>query len=350
MTTAPDSLTHGGGYHASRRDPAPEIYRVALMFGICLLHSFEQGWHDVPPITKALRACVVGFVFISGWYGIRFRPSKLIRLYATAVACGALVFAAEAALGTVALAPTLACAKRLWVDLFGYWFLNAYALMMLLAPLVDAVLERVPPRLLPGILAPFLAATFLWAFARSAAPHELAWLIPSAEGLSANAGLTLLATYVVARLCRRLDVAARLTHRNLLLLLLPALAATLLFGNYTSPFSVAVAAGVFLLFLRVPWPDWLGRAASFLGPSMFAVYLLHTNRVGFDAIIRLEVTLIDDRGWNAWCVYPLVAALLFCATLLLDQPRRLIAHATRPLWAPLLNALDTRWAKRLPQA
>lgn len=319
------------------------------MFGICLLHSIEQGWHDIPLISKALRSCVVGFVFISGWYGIRFRPSKLIRLYATAIACGSIVFAVEVALGNIALAPTLDCAKRLWRDLFGYWFLNAYAVMMLLVPLVDAVLERVPRRLLVGILAPFFMITFLWSFALSAAPHELSWIVPNASGLGATSGLTLLATYVIARLCRSLDVAARLTRYGFLFFFLPALAATLFFGNYASPFSVIVAAGVFFLFLRVRWPDWMGRVALFLGPSMFAVYLLHTNRLGFDAIIRLEVTFIDEWGWNAWCVYPLVAAILFCTALLLDFPRRLIVCAAMPLWRPLLSTIDTHWERRFPQ-
>ena len=319
------------------------------MFGICLLHSFEQGLHFVPTATKVLLSCVIGFVFISGWYGIRFRPSKLLRLYATAIACGSIVFTVEVWLGRVALEPTVTCVKSLCGAWFNYWFLNAYAVMMLLVPVVDAAVERTPPRLLAGILVPFLAVTFIWTFVRSSTPNEWQWLIPASREQGCYTGLTLLGTYTVARLCRRFDVARRFSARMLLLLLLSAFVCTMVSNNYSSPFGLIVAALVFFLFLRVRWPDWVGRVALFLGPSMFAVYLLHTNRLGFDTIICLEGILIDEWGWNAWCVYPLVAAILFSSALLLDQPRRLIVRIAKPLWRPFLTTIDTHWEHRFPQ-
>ena len=64
-----------------------ELYRALLMFGICLLHTVSQGNGGVGSavVCSVLQACVCGFVFISGWFGIRFRPAKLVRLYGVGV-------------------------------------------------------------------------------------------------------------------------------------------------------------------------------------------------------------------------------------------------------------------------
>jgi len=45
---------------------------VMLMFGICLLHAVGFGGHGQAWVINILSSCVVGFVFISGWFGVRF--------------------------------------------------------------------------------------------------------------------------------------------------------------------------------------------------------------------------------------------------------------------------------------
>lgn len=52
------------------RNVGIEIYRVSLMFGICVLHSITQGPYNSPLGARLLLWCVTGFVFISGWFGI----------------------------------------------------------------------------------------------------------------------------------------------------------------------------------------------------------------------------------------------------------------------------------------
>lgn len=75
------------------RDTSVELYRVSLMFGICLLHSITFSDHVRPWMANVLLSCVNGFVLISGWYGMRFAPSKILRLY------GVALFAAVVAVG-----------------------------------------------------------------------------------------------------------------------------------------------------------------------------------------------------------------------------------------------------------
>lgn len=42
-----------------KRNPSIELYRIALMYGICLLHSITMGNHNVPWAANILCSCVV---------------------------------------------------------------------------------------------------------------------------------------------------------------------------------------------------------------------------------------------------------------------------------------------------
>jgi len=64
-----------------KRNPSIELYRCLLMYGICLLHAVTQCGHNVPWLANVLTTCVVGFVFISGWFGVKFTWWKLVKLY-----------------------------------------------------------------------------------------------------------------------------------------------------------------------------------------------------------------------------------------------------------------------------
>ncbi len=324
------------------------------MFGICLLHSLTQGGHNTPFLANILLSCVNGFVFLSGWYGLRFRPSKVFTLYGVACACGVVSFGMEVVFGVYTPTWDLAMATHLGELCLTPWFLNAYLFLMLLAPLVDAALERLPTRLLPSVLLPFFALTFGWSF--SAGLPYVGTFVPKTSGLGAYTGLSLLSVYVVARLCRRFEVGQWFTWPRAVLALLVLWCATGIgMGEYSSPFATLLCALCFFLFMRLPWPRWVGRVAQVLGPSMFSIYLLHTNRLGFGTIRKMEDLLIDAHGWPTVPTYLAVTLTLFLTALVLDQPRRLLVYLTRAISAPLLAKLDALYvrfapSKVLPQA
>lgn len=342
-----NALSLTGGGRTSQRDPAPEICRVALMFGICLLHCVTQGGHCKPFLANILLSCVDGFAFITGWYGLRFRPSKPLRLYATALWCGTVALFIGWKCGVYALAWDEPTAKLLHGMLVNPWFLNAYVFMMLLAPLVDAAIDRLPARLLPSAILPFFLLSFGWSFGKSL--PLVGRMLPDTVGLGAYTGLSLLSVYVLARLCRRFDVGRFFTWPRAAVALLALWGITGLgFGEYSSLFAAALSAMVFFVFLRLPWPNWAGRVALWLGPTMFAVYLIHSNRIGFWLIRQAEDLLIDAHGWPILAAYAIVAPALFLACVAIDLPRRLLVRLTRPLWRPLFAALDTLYLRLAP--
>lgn len=61
-----------------------------MMYGICLLH----GVHRLAGMSWAeglLLPCVCGFFFISGWFGVKFLPSKILKLYSVQLYCAVVV-------------------------------------------------------------------------------------------------------------------------------------------------------------------------------------------------------------------------------------------------------------------
>ena len=73
------------------RDTSIECYRVVLMFGIVLLHTITQCGFCRRGLDNMLSTCVDSFVFISGYYGIRFTFSKAVRLVSIGIFCAAVV-------------------------------------------------------------------------------------------------------------------------------------------------------------------------------------------------------------------------------------------------------------------
>lgn len=322
------------------RQAAPEVYRVALMFGICLLHSitFSAGDRVLWP-WRLLHACVDGFAFLSGWYGLSFRPSKFVRLYALALFCGTLIALFGWLRGAYPLTLDRATLKLLRGLLVGPWFLNAYALLLLLAPLVDAILTWVPPAKRLPVLLPPLAITFLWSAAQSI--PRIGGLFPQTAGVGSYTGLTLFGIYMLARLWRLGDWDRFLTGIRLYVaigvLMLLSIGG---FYAYASPVAALLSGCCFLLFRRIPWPDWVGRVALWLGPSMFAVYLLHCNRVILPYFEPLEQAIMHALHCPRLIAYPLATLPIFALCLTIDLPRRGLLALTWRFWNPLLQRLD----------
>lgn len=64
------------------RNASIELLRLLLMLGICALHASCQGKFSTRGFpTNILQVCVPCFVFISGYYGIRFSWKKVVNLY-----------------------------------------------------------------------------------------------------------------------------------------------------------------------------------------------------------------------------------------------------------------------------
>lgn len=300
-----------------KRNASIELYRILLMYGIVVLHVGGILGPAFCWEKTGLCWCVDGFVFITGWFGVRFSVRKLALLYGTALVSSFMVECLAIAFGHGLGANVFA---GVVLHMKGMWFLHAYAVMLCLSPLVNAVVQARDWR----TLVPFLALVFGWGLATELPiVHRV---VPHPAGIGSFTGLTLLGVYAVARMVRLWDL-ARLVRTRHLLFALPVLFGLCILGygwlgQYASPVAVLMAAVVFLLFLRVRVPSVAAPAIQFLGASMFPVYVVHGHPWVF-ALIKQGGGILNFLPHAAVCFG--LGAVVFLATLMFDLPRRTLA-------------------------
>ena len=301
-----------------KREGSIELYRCLLMFGICLLHAINFGGYGSRWMANMLAPCVVGFVFISGWFGINFKWQKVLKLYGVGAYCAIVYGIAMLVWRGGGDVFRIGCFKLT----HGYWFLHAYVIMMALSPLVNLAVPYGTGKCKWEILAPLWAVVFIWGFARTLPCSEL---LPKADGLSAYGGLTLLAIYAGARVVREMGALDKIKCCHFawlvpFMLLCCAAGA----GDYNSPFAFVLAASAFALIRKVRFGGAVGRIVGWMGPSMLSVYLIHCNEVGLGAVKPMEEFVVQELGGCPVVAMVLTAMLLFAAGGILDVPRRIL--------------------------
>lgn len=301
---------------ARQRDTSIELYRVVLMFGIVMLHCAGKGDVRSTYLANLLKFCVPGFVFISGYFGIKFTWGKLLRLYSLAAVCaliGSIVRWMH--LGDLNLVTNWLC------DMKSFWFLHAYAILMMFAPILNLAIIQGGHKV---TVVPILALFFGWSYL-----YEIGHLKPfvfPASGLGAHTPLTLIGIYLLARLFRVRELDAKIQPKCVFV----AIALCLLFAviglaPYNSPFAFCIAAGAFVLFKRFVR---CGRWVLVVAPSMFSVYLLHSTKPGID-FIRESAKYLVAQGMSRCVTFLIVAMVLFAVCLTIDLMRRFVLFNLR---------------------
>lgn len=307
------------------RNASIELFRLVLMFGICLLHACIKPGYCKAWFVNLTPWCVTAFAFVSGYFGARFKVSKILRLEGLALFC-----ACACALGDF---------SKAWSIFGGYWFLHAYVLMLCFAPIVDKVVEAIDDGMLL-IFLPILLAVYGWSFAPTL-PIIGKCHIPLTPGLEAYSGLTLLAAYIFARIYRKYGLENRLKTLWMLLTLPPLFALSALgVCEYNSIIALCLSAVTFTLFKRLTLPNCLGKAVLFMAPSVFAIYLLHQPNIGIETS---WVQAITDSGVSIYLAYAASASVMFVLAILVDLPRRMAAHFIMPSVNNVLKTIDVAY-------
>lgn len=265
------------------------------------------------------------FVFISGWYGIRFRVGKLVALYATAVFCSIESWLAMRAFG---YAPTTG---GIIGDIsFNYWFLHAYAALMCIAPIIESAFENGKSAL--KIAIPFLAFVFGWGWLWT---RFVIWELPlpHVHGMESHSWVTLVGVYVTARLCRIYEVDSLLSRKTCVVgIMVCAAVAGFHYGilsGYNCIFVLAMTIFIFCLFKKLKVESsFVARLCGFVVPSLFAVYLLHQSPFGRMVVAQVGGLRGKIQLPNAICGLAF-AALVFLCSFIADMPRRLLALGWR---------------------
>lgn len=310
-----------------QRDTSVEFFRCLMMFGIVLLHAVTLcGWKEArynPWIASPLMACVDAFVIISGYYGIKFSCVKVLKLYALSFFCAFLMVM----IGRFVY-PEIHYSRSIlaeaWSGMRSHWFLNAYAVLMFCAPLINAGLEKAIEkgrREFVKTFWPIVALAFGWSFLAITPIAKL--IVPQSSGLEAYSALTLIGVYIVGRVYRMLEIDKMLSLKysitwGLILSLLSCFGTLM---EYSSPIILLLSVCLFTLFKKMRLPLAWGGVCGVIAPSTFSIFLLHGHRYGIHTLLKIEDWIIS-HGISVTGSYIIAAILVFLICLLLDVLRR----------------------------
>lgn len=333
-----------------RRNPNIEVLRVFAMFAIVVGHCCVHGVFKDDLVAWALAYMTIFsvdvFVFISGWYSICFSNGKFWRLLSIGLFAAVVVSAVS----------PMTLHQYSFVYSLG-WFGNTYLGLMLVAPFLNAGVERLRndnPAMLWSIWGIYGALlVFGWL------PFRTVGFDVAPNGFSAFSIGLMAYVYLTGRILSGCEKLCRISPSTSLVCAVLCGVGTLalvVFGHffkthavfgwlldadlgaYSSPLVVSTAAFLFMTFLRLSIPRSVCRICLFLSPSMFSVYLLLDGchgRVVWPVISMIErriCTIMGSGDVTMLLSIVVTAVVVFLVCVLIDLSRRGITGGVCRVW------------------
>jgi len=328
----------------TQRNTSVELLRCLLAFLIVLYHAAVLGrWSACEafwmiPFVAFLVWHVDCFVAISGWFGIKFSWKKFFRLW-----------------GVMAFYTLLSAGVGHWLFgepigfkscvVNGGWFGGAYLALMLISPCINAAVMKLSEEGWTGKCAWLLfavALTLNWAPFNLFSGLSLAL---SQQGGRQHSLLVMSFVYFTVRMIaatfkkplpiRRLLMGPAFFIGTILAIGISKSLVDAHFGRgwgasqfrwlsyYDAPHVWVMAVSMMLIFVWcVKVPTWLGKVCGLVGPSMFGVYLAHTNDHCFSILPQMQQHIVGLLQCHPAIAIFLSALLVFGAALVVDLLRR----------------------------
>ena len=137
-----------------------ELLRLLSMFALLFLHFYIRSlmpsevyaeqtgfWKNFPLVLSSLTSLQVNiFILISGWFGIRTTPKKIIGFYLLCAFYGVFTYLLSLGLDNSFSIRDLAISFMPFSAMKGWWFVKSYLFLMLLAPLFNKAIEYMSKR------------------------------------------------------------------------------------------------------------------------------------------------------------------------------------------------------------
>ncbi len=276
------------------RDSNIELLRIISMILVLVSHasytSLDPPTHSdistsldssfMRGISESLSVvCVNAFVLISGWYGIKVRTIRFVELIFQVLFVSIIIYLTMEILG---LTPSMDVYK--WIELLlikhrGYWFVKAYIILYLFAPVLNAFVQNVSREYLKTFLIAFFTIQIIYGFY-----HYGSWYAGGYSPLSFM-GLYVLARYMrlypnkYTQFNKYIDISLYLSVS--IFMAIASMAFTYFFDKggtilflYSSPFVILSSVSFFLFFTKL---SLRSQIVNWIAASCFAVYLVHTS-------------------------------------------------------------------------
>ena len=279
--------------HCEARESNMELLRIISMLLVLVSHA---SYTSLDPPTQSdinisldsvfLRAlseslskvCVNAFILISGWYGIKVRWSRFAELLFQVIFISISIYVVLRVLGLTQKISITEWIELLLIKHRGYWFVKAYIILYLFAPVLNVFVQNGSRKQLKVFLMAFFMVQIVYGFY-----HYGGWY---AGGYSP---LSFMGLYVLARYMRlypsKFTQFGKYTDISLYLVIsvftaVSSLALTYMFDRggtllflYSSPLVILSSVFFFLFFTKLSFHS---RIVNWIAASCFAVYLVHT--------------------------------------------------------------------------
>ena len=277
-----------------KRDSNIELLRIVSMLLVLITHA---SYVSLDPPSKTdiessiggafirglcesfSEVCVNSFVLISGWFGIQTRFYRFAEfVFQILFICITIYFI------MYILGLTNPMTSNEWIDLVmfkygSYWFVRAYIILYLFAPVLNAFVEKCDRFQVKSFLISFYFVQTIYGFYNSCG-----WFSSGYSPLSFM-GLYLLARYMrqypnrFMQFNKTVDISLYITIS--LLTLFFSLASTYFFDKsgtvlflYSSPMVILSSVYFFLFFTKLSFQSTI---INWISVSSFAVYLVHCS-------------------------------------------------------------------------
>lgn len=328
------------------RDSNIELLRILAMFLVLIDHS---GYMSIEPPTNEevfsapmlslarygsqsfSSICVNVFVLISGWFGIKARFSRIIEFL---FQCYFICFASYFVLLVIGLTTPMSIGS--WVNfmvLGDLWFVCAYFLLYLMAPMINMFIDSMKQRQYLYFLLSFLTVQFLHGFV-----IQVGWFD---KGMSP---LTMISLYMIGRYMR-LYPNSLTTMRRWMDMLIYFIASTLgavltffsvrhgaegyRFFSYASPTIIIASVYFFLFFTKI---SFRSRFVNWIAASAFAVYVLNCEGHFWSFYLSTNHSWWESDIPSAYLMKTLLFDVaVFAVAILLDKIRIVVWHQVKRL-------------------
>lgn len=313
-----------------------EVLRCVLMmlitFGHCCGHGAFADEKSVLVAGATTTFSVNAFAFISGWYSVKLSFDRLLRFLGYGLFAFVVVNIVSFVNGSGFVPFTMG------------WYGNAYFVVMLLAPYInaglDSIYERGGWRAAVKVVALYIGFMFvMWL------PLKY-WGINIKCGFGGHTAPLLIGVYLLARVSRLTNLIEKIRVKwaylgvvvcEIILIGWSALGRIIggpishvKMWDYQSPVLILCAVFVFTIFYRARFPLLVQKLAKFCAPSMFMIYLLHDGQGGGGVISSiyssLELILVNNYGVPTIISIVITTVIVFFVCLTIDMLRRLVLY------------------------
>lgn len=311
------------------RNSSIELFRLLSMFLVLVVHA-DFWFLGRPDLSYGLTAsnlsqvvieslscvCVNCFILISGYFGIRPNLRSLLQLFTQILFVYVVFYLLSCVLGVVSFSITAFIDNCLAFSKTN-WFVQAYLMLVLFAPVLNAFIEKSDKRTLLIFTLLFLAVEFWFGEVRDC------------EFSGFNNGYSFLhfaLLYLLARLL--FSYRSNLVRIKKKIWIILYLACSLLisieiiFGltiNYSNPLVVLSSMSLFLFFISF---NFKSKIINWLAVSAFAIYLIHTREPVLSWFRDFDIYAFHNYGYFVFAGSIIgVMLLIFFGSILVDKVR-----------------------------